>query len=212
MSDVVDLGERGGRDPYRRRHLRQTATFLLLVLLVLGLGGAAYLGWTGSLDVGGDGRPAAACPAPTQTAARSVDTPVRVWNASGRRGLAAAVAKQLQLRGFRVPAIDTAPAGTAIAGPVQVRYGIGGQLQSRTVAAQFRGTPELVQDDTIPDESVDLYLGPAFAEMTSLEQAVGLLAPIPAPSPQGCVADASSTPAPLIKVPAPRPATPTTTP
>ena len=199
------------RAPYRTRRSRQTMTFLGLVGAVLLIGFIAYLSYQGIMPIGGDGRPASqTCPAPVQTAAAASATKVNIYNASSTRGLGSAVAHEMQLRGFRVPAIANAPTGTKIKGTVQIRYGAQGRLQARTVTAQFRGAVDLVQDETSTDDTITLFIGATYHGMGPVPEVLTRLAQRPAPSLTGCVpVSADKSPAPLVNDPRPPKPSPT---
>lgn len=205
MSDVSAPPTPDTSSRYRDIHHRQTMTFLGIVAGVLAVGFIALLGWQGIISLGGDGRPSAVpCPTPIQTAASSVSTRVNVYNGSETRGLASAVAKELQLRGFRVPTIANAPEGTSVAAAVQVRYGPEGETHARTVAVQFRGQIEMLTDDARTDDLVDLVIGPRYRGMAPVPEALAQLQPLPAASPEGCLpADEEEAQRPLVKDPRP---------
>lgn len=188
-----------------RRRRRQAASFALVVLVVLGVGVGAfgvYRGWwTGPLGSNEGSATAAAkpCPTPTVTAAPVGDVTVRVLNATDRRGLAGAVARELRKRGFDVSDVGNDARGAKVPETAQVRHGPEGLLAARTVAAQIPGA-KLV-DDGREGFIVDLSLGSAYKTMTPAKEAAKLTAPAPAPSPSGCVpvtpsATSSATPSP----------------
>lgn len=208
-TDLGGLDEPPQRGAYRRRHTRQTLTFLVLVSLVLFAGLIGYLAWQGVFDLGGSGKPVVvACPTVTQTAAASNRTQVNVYNASGKRGLAGAVARELQLRGFTVPTIANDSSGLQVVSAVQVRYGKDSEPQARTVAAQFKGEIEMLLDEGRTDGIVDVSLGEAYTTMKTVPEALTLLTAPPAPSPEGCVVpDDAPSQRPLVVDPRP----PTTT-
>ncbi|HEX5511821.1 MAG TPA: LytR C-terminal domain-containing protein [Actinomycetales bacterium] len=174
-----------------RRRRRQAASFALVVLVVLGVGVAAfgvYRGWWEAPLASKEPRTTTAakpCPTPTVTAAPVKDVTVRVLNATDRQGLAGSVARELRKRGFDVADVGNDAPGAKVPEAAQVRHGPDGLLAARTVAAQIPGS-KLV-DDGREGFVVDLSLGAAYAKMTPAKEAAKLTAPVPAPSPSGCV-------------------------
>jgi len=153
-------------DAPRRRRRRQTLTFLgaLGLVVVVGLGALAVFTGTWSWPFGGTPHAAATPCASAESPLQAVGiTQVRVYNASNRRGLALATARELQKRGFRVPEPprndphESKPTTAAV-----IRHGPGGLAAARTVATQIKGTVGLEQDDRL-GEVVDLVLGQTFA-------------------------------------------------
>ncbi len=167
----------------RRRHRRQSLTFLLIFGLTLGLGAAAYLAYAGRIELPLDsGRPAPlpTCPPlPAPTALPYDETNINVFNATNRRGLALTVARELQKRGFRVPAEPrNDDSETTVKTAAVIRHGPGGLLAARTVASVVDGPVTLTLDDR-GTADVDLVLGPTFTTLTPAT--AGPPAPVVAP-------------------------------
>jgi LytR cell envelope-related transcriptional attenuator len=108
--------------------------------------------------------------------ARLADTKVRVLNASGQGGQAAAVAGSLRDLGFGQPSAANDPvyANTKLVCQGQIRFGRAGQAAA---AAVWLVAPcvELYQDER-PDDSVDLALGTEFRSLTHTDNIDALLA------------------------------------
>src|SRR5690242_14050304 len=122
----------------RARQRRQTYTFATVFALVLLIGVVALGNWQQWWTIGGSAQAASICPVQTVTEPRF--TNVNVINGTTRKGLAGAVAKELQKRQFRVLTIETEDVDTPVKTAIQVRYGEVGKLAARTVALQFPGT------------------------------------------------------------------------
>jgi hypothetical protein len=169
-----------GPDHRRLRRRRQALTFTGLLLLVLLTTVGALGNWLEWWTLG----PARAAPppCPVQTVSAARQTPVNVYNGTTRRGLAGAVARELQRRDFRVLAIGNArtPAGMRTA--VAVRYGPGDEIRARTVALQFPGRVTLTPGSrTREDHSVDVVIGGLYQAMQMRTVAAAAIAPLPTP-------------------------------
>lgn len=189
-----------GWDGVRRRHRRQTLTFLgafALVIVVGLLAWLTYLGWVpwpfgGAVNV-------------TQTACtRSEPLPpkkitLRVYNGSERRGLAGQVAVQLKAFGFNVQETGNDPLEAKLRTPIEIRHGDSGDLAALTTTAYLSGRVRDVVDDRLSD-SVDVVLGPAFTRVHTrreVAQALAGLTPrLPLTCPRGSSPPASGTTAP----------------
>lgn len=151
----------------RRRRLRLLLT-VVVVLALVAAGWYAYGRWLDEPTPGEGGLTApvvtAARPTPRPSAACSTPlprtVPVRVFNATGREGLAAAVGAAFSSRGFRVPSVANAPAGSTVRGSAEVRAGTQGTAGARAVQAYLAGS-RLVRDGRA-DRSVDVVLGTGY--------------------------------------------------
>ena len=194
-----------GRDPRARRRRRQAWTFVMLVSLVLAAGlvalGQVMRWWT----IGGQPAAVARPTCPAQTTLTADEVVLRVYNASNRFGLARAVAKELQARGFTVTAISNDQSGRPVRGTAAVRYGPLGRLAAKSVSLQVVG-PITMEPDTRTTRTVDLVLGPGYKAMVPRPRASAAIAP--RPTPEGCVfvtatPRATTTPPPVVVQPAP---------
>lgn len=130
----------------------------------------------------------AAVAEPTVAPAPATDVNVRVYNATDRTGLAAAVAEELGSRGFTVAEVANAPDDEAVAAPALVRSGPQGEGHARAIWAQVPGATYEVDDrDGV---SVDLLLGEGFEALVSAEEAQARAAaldePAESPTAPGC--------------------------
>jgi hypothetical protein len=167
----------------RDRHRRQTYTFVTVLTLVFLVGVVALGNWQQWWTIGGSAQASTTiCPEATVTQPRFTD--VNVINGTDRKGLAAAVAKELQKRQFRVLTIATEELEGPIKGVVLVRYGEAGKLAARTVSLQFPSKVVMAKDDR-EDETVDVVIGTKYKSMVSLKK--GLAAIAPKEDPKGCI-------------------------
>jgi hypothetical protein len=171
------------QDRRRRRRRRQGLTFAGLLALVPLAALAALGNWFQWWSFGPSGTDRPLCP--VQTVSAPDQTPVNVYNATDRHGLAAAVAKELQRRHFRVLLIGNTETPGRISTAVSVRYGAGDEIRGRTVAAQFPGEVRLLPDARIrTDHTVDVVIGAQYRAMQERAQAAAAIAPVPVP--RGC--------------------------
>ncbi len=174
------------RDDRRRRTRRRQALTFTVLFLAVALVGVGALG--NSLQWWSIGpAPAERSPCPVQTVSAPNRTTVNVFNATARRGLARAVAQELQDRRFRVLAVGNDPTTEVIASAVSIRYGAGDEVEANTVAAQFSGEIRmLAEKEPREDRSVDVVLGGRYrvAALKDKEQAAAAIAPLA--TPPGC--------------------------
>jgi len=163
----------------RRRHRRQTLTFLGLFAFVAVVGlfalGNSLQWWR----LGGRAEAAAACPAQAFSAPEL--TEVNVYNATSRRGLASAVAAELQRRGFHVLAIETEVQAKPVTVVVLIRYGAAGKIYAHTLARQFPGSVRLVKDART-SRKVDVLIGAKYQRMVSRNRAAAEIVLKPQPA------------------------------
>ncbi len=173
-----------------RRARRQAISFTVLVLLVLGAGiGAAGLSqgwWEWPFDDEASGAGATpTCGEPTPVAALPSETTVEVLNATEVRGLANAVSEVLTARGFTVSRIGNEETTIEVLESAQVRHGPDSVLQAQAVAAQF--VSAVLIDDGREGRIVELSIGQGYRRMADEETAAAAMAPVPGPSPAGCI-------------------------
>ncbi len=169
-----------------RTRRRQALSFFAIVLVVvlIGLLGAAINQGVIKWPFGGSSKPAVPCPT-VAAVAKPSEVSVKVLNATTRKGLALAVSKELQARGYTVAQVGNAPADSRdFPDPVQVVHGPTGLAAARSVAAQIPGA--VLVEDTRTDGTVDLLIGAKYTALASPADAAKALTPTSAPSPAGC--------------------------
>lgn len=178
--------------PFRRRN------FLPGILLFVALSVVTLLVWVIALSRPPDVQEAAACNAPPPpanssdppqlgeqvtranmtevTPARLADTKIKVLNASGQGGQAAAVAGELRDLGFAEPAAanDTVYVNTRLECQGQIRFGPSGRAAAAAVWLVAPCT-ELFQDQR-GDDTVDLAIGTEFTDLTVSDDIDAVLA------------------------------------
>jgi hypothetical protein len=153
MSDVADDG---GGGTYRVRRRRRSTVVIAVVLLALA--GAFYYAssyWRASEPKAG---PCSTEPATDLLQPRDVS--LNVYNATSRRGLAAAVAKGADKRGFSVKAVANDPKNATVKGVAQIRFGPEGADSARLLK-QYVPKATYVNDKRKGD-TVDLVVGDAW--------------------------------------------------
>lgn len=174
----------------RDRRRRQTYTFVSVFGVVFLIGLVALGNWQAWWTIGGSAAAATICP--EQTFIQPRFTNVTVVNATDRKGLAAAVAKELQKRQYKVLTLVSETPDKPINLVAEIRYGEAGTLAANTVSRQFPAKIKMVKDDR-EDEGVDVVLGEKYKGMVSGKK--GLAAITPKEDPRGCV-KATPTPTP----------------
>jgi len=167
----------------RARQRRQTLTFLGVFLFMMMAGLIALGNWRQWWTIGGDDR-VVAVSCPIQTVIDPELTNVNVYNGTTRNGLAAAVAKELQRRKFRVMSIGTEEQNKPLNTILLVRYGPQGKLAAHTVALQFPSKLKMTEDDR-EDDTIDIVVGEKYKAMVSAKK--GVAAITPATKPRGCI-------------------------
>src|SRR4051812_47654171 len=176
----------GGWDAVHRRRHRQTVTFIAGFFLVLVLGCLAWLTYAGVVPWPFGGAVTVAqnvCRHSQPLAPKKVS--VRVFNGSGRDGLARQVSAQLKALGFVVKVTGNDPLESKIKTQVEVRHGESGDLAAATMSAYVVGKTKEVQDDR-QDSSIDLVLGPSFSRLHSKSELKKSLAAVTATLPMTC--------------------------
>jgi LytR cell envelope-related transcriptional attenuator len=183
--------------PPRARYsmrLRRALPALVLLLVLCALAGVT---WMKVLDRVQDRADAAACPT---AAADPNRVQVRIYNATGREGLAKTVASQLSSRGYLILATENDPlAGIRpVESAAEVRYGPAGAKQAALVRRQVPGAT--VYQDARQGAVIDLVLGDKFRRLSTPAELAkgrqGLLAPAPTKAPAKAKAPATPAPSP----------------
>jgi predicted amino acid-binding ACT domain protein len=190
-AEVERTATRSREQLSRDRRRRQTYTFVTIFSLVCLTGLVALGNWKQWWTIGGSAQAAALCP--TQTTIDPRFTNVNVINGTDRKGLATAVAKELQKRQFRVLTITSEAPEEPLKLVVLVRYGPAGALAAHTVALQFPAKTKLVQDQR-NDESVDVLIGETYKTMVSGKKALAAIKL--KENPRGCVPATTAPPTP----------------
>jgi LytR cell envelope-related transcriptional attenuator len=176
-----------GKDaPPRARYtlrLRRALPALSLLLVLCALAGVTWMKVLDRVQARAD---AAACPT---TVADPNRVQLRIYNATGREGLAKTVASQLTSRGYQIVATENDPlAGIRpVESSAEVRYGPSGARQAAQVRRQVPGAT--VYRDAREGSVVDLVLGDKYrrlstpAELAKGRQGLVASAPTPAKAP-----------------------------
>lgn len=192
-----------GKDaPPRARYsmrLRRALPALVLLLVLCALAGVT---WMKVLDRVQARAAAAACPS---AAADPTKVQLRIYNATGREGLAKTIANQLSSRGYLIIATENDPlAGIRpVESSAEVRFGPSGSKQAAQVRRQVPGAT--LYRDARQGAVVDLVIGDKFTRLSTPAELAkgrqGLLAPAPSKAP----AKAPAKPAPKAAAPSPSP-------
>lgn len=181
-----------------RRHQRHRPTWLVILLIVVGVLVVIGIGYGVVSLLRGDGTeaPAAdAAPTPTPCATELVPAgdvlpkpgkvTVNVYNATTTSGLASKTATALEDRGFRVGRVANDPTDAAVAGVAEIRYGPKAEQAAQLVLAYVPGAELVAVDRKGP--RVDLAVGAAFTELAAEQQVNEALAlPTPVATGLGC--------------------------
>jgi LytR cell envelope-related transcriptional attenuator len=157
----------------RARQRRQTYTFISVLTTMLVVGLVAWGNWQSWWTIGGTAQ-ATTVMCPTQTVVDPELTDVTVINGTERNGLAAAVAKELQKRRFRVMSIETEALPKPLKSVVMVRYGAAGKLAAHTVALQFPAKTIMIQDKR-DGAAIDVVIGEKYRSMVSAKKATAAM-------------------------------------
>ena len=152
MSELVDEGD----DTYRVRRRRRST--IVIVVVLLALGGAFY--YASSYWRASEPRPGPCTSESVAAPLRAADVSVNVYNATDRKGLAAAIAKGLDTRGFQVKSIANDPLNRAVKGVAEIRFGPAGQ-ESANLLSKHVPKAALVKDKRQGD-TIDLVAGQAW--------------------------------------------------
>jgi LytR cell envelope-related transcriptional attenuator len=153
MSEIVD--DDGGRS-YRVR--RQRRSVIVICVVLLGLAGAFY--YASSYFRATAPQPGACTTESVAVPLRPSDVSLNVYNATSRKGLAAAASKTAIDRGFKVKAIGNDPKKATIKQTAQVRFGPAGEASAKLVIAHVPGAVGV--NDKREGDTVDLVLGNAW--------------------------------------------------
>jgi LytR cell envelope-related transcriptional attenuator len=157
----------------RARQRRQTYTFLSVFMMMMVVGLVAWGNWQSWWTIGGTAQ-ATTVMCPIQTVVDPELTDITVINGTHRNGLAAAVAKELQKRQFRVMSIETEALPKPLKSVVMVRYGAAGKLAAHTVAMQFPAKIAMVQDKR-DSEAIDVVIGEKYKSMVNAKKAAAAI-------------------------------------
>ena len=137
---------------------RQRRSTIVIAVVLLALAGAFY--YASSYWNASEPKPGPCSTEPVVVPLEPRDVALNVYNATGRRGLAAAVAKGASARGFTVKAVANDPGKTAVKGVAVIRFGPEG-AESAALVRTYVPKATLVNDKRKGD-AVDLVVGPAW--------------------------------------------------
>lgn len=182
----------------RVRH-RQTAVFVVIFLLVMGVGVTA-LGvnqdwWEapfGQEDASASPPP---CPGPSTVPVPPASIHVEVLNSTERAGLAGETADALSARGVQVARVANAGEDVRVPAAARIVYGPEARTAAEGLASVVPGAV-LAPDGDRPGGLVSLVLGDAYTSLASPEVVpTATRTPDPADLPAGCLTpSAASTP------------------
>ncbi|MDR0950034.1 MAG: LytR C-terminal domain-containing protein [Candidatus Ancillula sp.] len=107
---------------------------------------------------------------------------LRVLNGSGKAGFATAVSDALNMRGFSITSVDTAPFNTS---DTQIRYGSSAIRQAYTLAQYFPNVTMILDDRQ--DGLIDVIIGGSFTELNKEDLIATSDGSQMLASPKGCV-------------------------
>jgi LytR cell envelope-related transcriptional attenuator len=192
--DVPIMPVEGGWDAVRRRHRRQTLTFLAGLLVVLAVGSVGWLTYSGVVPWPFGGKVNTSQSICTRSKPElPQEITLRVYNGSNRRGLAASVSAQLKAYGFNVQETGNDPLEAKLRTPIELRHGSSGKLAALTIRAYLAGKVHDVRDDRQAD-TVDVVLGPSFTGVHTRREANGALAALAGSLPLTCPAGVTPSP------------------
>jgi hypothetical protein len=166
--------------PSKRHRTHRVRTSVILLALVLTAAGTWWFGFRE--DAAAKDRVALDCPpAPAALPAPATVT-VNVFNATGRKGFAAATAAELRKRGFVIGKVANDPLRRTLTGVGEVRGATKNRNQITVVAAYAESIIKL-EDAKRKDSTIDLTLGARFTVLRTTAQAQAILNP---PPPPGC--------------------------
>jgi hypothetical protein len=173
------------RPPVRARSGRRPLPPLifLLVLAVAALGVWWYVLRQHSDDLAAQQAACSSAAAAPPSLAPGTVT-VRVLNATGQRGLAATVARELQSRGFTVTEYGNDSSGRTITGVGEIRHGARGREAAAYLGVYFKGASDYL--DTRATATVDVVIGPDFKQVATQDQVATALEPGSAAASASC--------------------------
>jgi len=184
-ADVDDFDDRDDvRSPAAREaERRRRKSLITLGVILLGLFFAFWWAYSYYRASSEPNRPSGS--ATCRTLAPDEVTPAKVtlnvYNATKRTGLAASAAKEFTAQGYAVAAVANDPAGRAVAGPAEVRFGPAGKAGADLVLASI-GEGAVPVDDQRQNATVDVALGETFVKLVPLPESSPPVCPAPSTS------------------------------
>ncbi|SDP56116.1 LytR cell envelope-related transcriptional attenuator [Klenkia soli] len=165
MSETSDR-----RPPRARRDRRPMIPVIFLLVLALAALGVWWNVFRDAEAIAQDNAAACSTAAEAPTALDPATVELHVLNATDTAGLAQTVATTLQSRGFVVSEIanDPSPRKAEVTGVGELRFGPRGASTADYVALYLPGATDYT--DTRADSTVDVVIGPEFAELATQEQ------------------------------------------
>src|SRR3954451_25358981 len=170
----------------RRRHRRQTLTFVSGLAGVLVLGLLAYMTFLGDISWPFGGKVDVTANLCTRSKPlQPSKITLRVYNGSDRKGLAVQVTRQLQAFGFAVEDTGNDPLEAKLTTPLEIRHGENGVLAAKTTQAYLIGKVHEVVDDR-QSESVDVVLSKSFTRVKTRKEVAAALVALTNTLPKNC--------------------------